>query len=150
MNLPLNKISRNRKGFSLVEVIASIVVLSLILISIIVLFAQSAKTTQTTDSIIDATYLAQSELEELYAKADQAKLSEQASVLASFNYSNVDTDGNSLGYYEKTDANSTDYIKLKITPIPNTSLTRVVIEVYDQKNGVMKSQMQNTLKWKAD
>lgn len=150
MELLKTNVWRNNKGVSLVEVIASIVILSIILISVFVLFVRSAETTHTTDEIVDATYVAQTELESLYAVAKNTAFSTREAAILSAGYTNLDAGGNALGYFEKTDATTGDYIKVTITQIASSTLTRVVIEVYDEKNGTMKAQMQNTIKWKAD
>lgn len=53
-------------GISLVEVVASLVLITIILISFFSFFIQSKKTHVTSESIVDATYMAQKEMEELY------------------------------------------------------------------------------------
>lgn len=148
MNDSIFKRRLDEKGFSLVEVIASIVILTIILVSVFSMLTQSAKTSKSSENIVDATYVAQSEMENLYALAKKTAFSSHATTIINEGYTNVDASGNPLGYYEKTDSY---YIKLTVRDISDkyTSLTRIVIQVYDKKGGILKSQMENTLQWKA-
>ncbi len=68
MSLPkkLKKIVHNEKGVTLVEVVASFVILVILLISFYTLFIQTAKTTKSSEDIVDATYIAQTEMEKIY------------------------------------------------------------------------------------
>ncbi|MEK4078610.1 type IV pilus modification PilV family protein [Solibacillus sp. FSL K6-1126] len=60
------RLLKEERGISLVEVVASIVLITVILLSFFSLFLQSKKTHVASESIIDATYVAQQEMEELY------------------------------------------------------------------------------------
>ena len=59
-------IIHSNKGFSLLEVIASMVIIAIILISFFSFFIQSKKVNVTSASIQDATYVAQITMEEIY------------------------------------------------------------------------------------
>ena len=52
------KITMNMKenGLTLIEVVASIVILTLIITTFLMMFLQSAKTNKTSETIIDSTY----------------------------------------------------------------------------------------------
>ncbi|MGA4518573.1 type IV pilus modification PilV family protein [Solibacillus silvestris] len=60
------RLLKEDRGISLVEVVASIVLITIILISFFSFFIQSKKTQVASESIVDATYVAQKEMEELY------------------------------------------------------------------------------------
>lgn len=60
------RLLKEERGISLVEVVASIVLITIILISFFSFFVQSKKTHVASESIVDATYIAQKEMEELY------------------------------------------------------------------------------------
>ena len=66
------KLQKNEKGISLVEVLASIVILTLLLTTFLMMFVQSAKTNKKSEEIIDATYIAQTEMENIYAVSSNA------------------------------------------------------------------------------
>src|SRR5690625_6456628 len=61
-----NQFKINEHGFTLIEVLASIVLLAIILTSFGMIFAQSLKTSNTSERIIDHTYIAQREMERIY------------------------------------------------------------------------------------
>ncbi|MEK4228865.1 prepilin-type N-terminal cleavage/methylation domain-containing protein [Solibacillus sp. FSL H8-0538] len=63
MKYKLKKTLDCQKGISLIEVVASIVLISIILISFFGLFIQSAKTGKASEEIVDATYVAQQKME---------------------------------------------------------------------------------------
>ncbi|RHW39491.1 prepilin-type N-terminal cleavage/methylation domain-containing protein [Lysinibacillus yapensis] len=140
----------NQSGLSLVEVVASIVILSIILLSFFTMLVQSAKTTKTSEEIIDATYIAQTEIEELYAYSAKNPFpigNFEANIFPNFHFiKSKNENGIEEYYYEKQES---AYIILKVTPktIASTNLTRVLIQIYDKKNGTMKAQMENTLEW---
>lgn len=60
------KLLKEERGISLVEVVASLVLITIILISFFSFFVQSKKTHVASESIVDATYIAQQEMEEVY------------------------------------------------------------------------------------
>lgn len=60
------RLLEDEHGISLVEVIASIVLITIILLSFFSIFVQSKKTHVVSESIVDATYVAQKGIEELY------------------------------------------------------------------------------------
>lgn len=140
----LKKYVQKENGISLVEVIASIVLISIILLSFYKLFLQSATTTKTTEHIIDATYVAQTEMEKFYSLSKSKNFPNELDqeVFTGYQYKRVN---NGFYIYE----NKTDYsnylLELKLKPLTN-NLTRIVVKVYDKK-GVLKSQMETTLDW---
>lgn len=60
------RLLKEERGISLVEVVASIVLITIILISFFGFFIQSKKTHVASESIVDATYIAQQYMEEIY------------------------------------------------------------------------------------
>ena len=68
MNNPLH----NERGISLIEVVVSILLIGLVLLSFFGLLLQSNKTTVSSDKIMDATYVAQQEMERFYVYSRSA------------------------------------------------------------------------------
>ena len=60
------KYIRNSKGISIVEVVASFVILAIILMSFMGILVQTKRTNASSETIQDATYVAQAEMEALY------------------------------------------------------------------------------------
>ncbi len=152
----------NENGFSLIEVIASIIILTIILLSIFPLLIQSAKTTADTENIFDATYIAQKEMEKLYLHSKNPISNRIDSITDCSNYPDIcysekDSSGNFLigddgeAYFIKQEVSTNYCTKLKITDVPSyPKLTRILIQVYDGacQTGTLKAQMENTLEWR--
>ncbi|PXW90039.1 type II secretory pathway pseudopilin PulG [Streptohalobacillus salinus] len=60
------KCLRNETGLTLVEVLASIVILSLIVVTFLTFFINSARTTEMSEDTLDASFFAQQYIEEVY------------------------------------------------------------------------------------
>lgn len=60
-------LTKNERGFTLIEIIASLVLISIILLSFINVFVQTTKTRVASEQIVTATYIAQQEMEKFYA-----------------------------------------------------------------------------------
>lgn len=73
-SLPM-KILNNHRGFTLIEVVAALLLLSIILLSFFSFFIQSKKSISSSESINEATYIAQQEMEKVYALSQQSSLS---------------------------------------------------------------------------
>ena len=65
-NVKNTKILTNEHGISLIEVVASIVIIGVIFLSISGLLLQAKKTTVSSETIVDSTYIAQQSMEEVY------------------------------------------------------------------------------------
>jgi prepilin-type N-terminal cleavage/methylation domain-containing protein len=78
---------RNEKGLTLVEVLASIVILSLIVVTFLTFFINSARTTEISQDNLNASFFAQKYMEEVYdIVTDHASLVDiQAKINADYN-----------------------------------------------------------------
>ncbi|MEK4759307.1 prepilin-type N-terminal cleavage/methylation domain-containing protein [Viridibacillus sp. FSL E2-0187] len=135
------QIRSNEKGFTLIEVLASFVILVILLTSFFTFFIQTAKTGKNSENIVDATYIAQSEMEKAYAVSKKESNREEA--IKSLGYT---LEGNGSEFI-KTEATNTIKLKLKNnTNAPN--LTNIIITVYENKEITPKAQMENVFVWK--
>lgn len=152
-------ILRNEKGFTLVEVVASLLLITIILISFIGLLIQSDKSTTTSSSIVDTTYLAQTDMESVYKNSkDKTKkfsdiensLFEPAdgypllNTLGSSQTASSDPNYSTIYTFEKT----VDEYRCILTIKRRTdkiSLTNIIIEVYE--NTILKSKIENIYTW---
>lgn len=57
---------KNEKGLTLIELLASLVILSIIVAAFLTFFINSARTTNVAKEVVDATYVTQQELESMY------------------------------------------------------------------------------------
>lgn len=62
----LKRYAKNEAGLTLVEVLASIVILSLIIVTFLAFFINSARTTEISSDNLDANFIAQEYMEEIY------------------------------------------------------------------------------------
>ena len=72
---------KEERGVSLVEVVASIVLITVILISFFTLFLQTKKTNVQSETIQDATYVAQIEMEEIYSVSKYVPIGNQNEII---------------------------------------------------------------------
>ena len=77
----------NQNGLTLVELLGSIVILSIIVVSFLGFFIQSARTTKVSGEIIDASYIAQQQAEEIYNYSTDQNIDQLISQLQSEGYS---------------------------------------------------------------
>jgi len=129
----------NDKGLSLVEVIASIILISIILLSFVALFLQSNKTTVTSNDIVDATYVAQQEMETIYTNRTEPTIE---AVMAKMQHYIKITENT----WKKELSNT---VNIQLTMIADNDyaalhLTTVIIEVYEKD--VLKSRFENRYK----
>jgi prepilin-type N-terminal cleavage/methylation domain-containing protein len=149
MKKMINKVSKhfNNKGLTLVEVLVSIILISLVLFTFFSFLIQSAKTGKTSEEVVDGTYLAQLEMEKLY----------EVSRKEDFN-SGIDEIVNSLTYKQITSTTQDEYvfeksidgknIKLKLKEHSYPGMSYLVIEVFDQENGTRpRAKMETILEW---
>ncbi|WP_413526859.1 type IV pilus modification PilV family protein [Marinilactibacillus psychrotolerans] len=84
---------KSQQGTTLVELIVAIGILAIVVTSFLIFFIQSSQTTQSSENITDATYLAQEEMESLYHLSDSKTLDESIQELINHSSS---TNGNGL------------------------------------------------------
>ena len=117
------------RGFTLIEVLASILLLSVIIISSLSLFVQTSMTTNVSKNIMDATYAAQASMEEINMMiTNTTSLSNLSNQLINNEYKQLKSDGT---LYEKTVTNG--YITVEIIQ-REAPLVTVKVKVYDNKS----------------
>lgn len=137
-------LTKNNKGFTLVEVLAAIVIMTIIITSVISILNLTAKTNRTSKEIIDATYVAQQEMERIY------KLSEEGSQLKNF-YSERGLD--SSGEWKVYEKPQEPYVLVIKEQAVEDGLVRIVVTVYDAESNEerkVQATMESLLKWGAE
>lgn len=144
---------RNESGFSLIEVIISLVILTIILLSIFALIIQAMKTREVSENIIDATYIAQTEMENAFAVSNSSNFDERiTSIQNQLNYPPpISTNGALIFRKTKIIENNEVIIQLELrnhSSLPN--LTPIIIKVFEVRNSEEKltAQMENILAWR--
>lgn len=138
-----NWFKQDKGGFTLVEVIAAILLISIILISFISIFTQTSKARVTSEQVINSTYIAQQEMESFYAYSKANKFDIEAIGKVFTKYKLV---GNKL--IQLTDDQQYQ-IAVRFNELrPN--LYSIIIEVSELQSDnryILKSKMENIYIW---
>lgn len=151
--LIIQYLKNKENGITLVETLISIVLLFLVLSIFLSVFSQSATVNKTSYEIIDATYLAQKEMERLYS-ISQDKL-EKRSGIEGLGYNFTKEDENwlyfdNINVVEAVSSNSEYYTEIRLQNNSEGNLFHVVIEVYQRSDKSLQAKMQNVLLWGND
>lgn len=139
----------SNKGLTLIEIVASIALLSIIVLSIIPMFIQSAQSNKNSKEIMDATLLAQTEMENIVNLNDHTEKSNldiMYNEILQKGYKKDPTCENCLGI------NKGGYyivVQLSNTSKDNhPTLGKVVIKVYENsQKRKQESQMELVIPW---
>lgn len=135
-----------QSGMTLVEVLASIVILTIILSIVFMVFIQTTKTTNKTDETISATYIGQTEMEQVYAGSIEKEYDEWQPADA---FISKPAEDNWDVYERRPTIEKPFRIKLQLKE--DDGMVRVLIKVYDedeQDEGKPLVQMENYYNWK--
>src|SRR5699024_4621116 len=126
------------------EVLASIVILSIVVTTFLLVFSQTAKTTKQSEEKVDATYIAQTEMENMYEMSRDSTLEETYGKLSGY----TETSDDDWVRFEKDNDDGSFHITIRFNEL-DTGMTRVVIEVEStNENDPTKAHMENLYKWK--
>lgn len=141
------KIISNENGVTIVEVIASFVLLVVVVSSFFMLYVQTAKTGKSSETIVDATYLAQTEMEKIFKKSTEDRNNpglNLAMIKESLAFKPVDLSSTAPVLFQKSA--SSYLIILKIRENKNNTLKNIVIEVTEGTK--LKSKMETVVQWR--
>lgn len=93
----MKNIVQNNQGFSLIEIIASLVIFTILLTSFLSLYLSTAQTTRNASDSLDYTLIAQKELEKIYNLVKLHSPSERDQIMTSLGYSKLNNE-----QYERT------------------------------------------------
>ncbi|MER2090754.1 MAG: prepilin-type N-terminal cleavage/methylation domain-containing protein [Sporosarcina sp.] len=140
--------SMEENGFTLIEVLASIVILTLLLTTFLMMFLHSAKVNEASGHIIDAIYKAQTEMEKIYAASLSTAFSGREGAIVNLDYEKKVSEG-SWKVFEKKDDQEDRLVKIRMLD-RNVNMTRLIVEVYEGPDKILRAKMENILMWKAD
>jgi competence protein ComGC len=146
----LKNFIKSNTGSIFVEILISLILISMVLLTFMSMFVTSAKVNRKSKDVLDATYSAQSLMEKLYdlsvSKSLENTLNElQDSVLADSEYKEKDGGQVIEGKYEDFD------VKITIKDREEEELRTVKVEVYsDATYKQSQAIMQSNLLWKDD
>ncbi|WP_346206418.1 prepilin-type N-terminal cleavage/methylation domain-containing protein [Caldifermentibacillus hisashii] len=133
----------NNKGLTLIELLVSLTLISIILISFFYFFIQGAKSNQVSEEIIDATALAQTYMEKFYRiSKEHTYISGLATIREDEGFNQV-----SSNIFKKSENNY--YLKLELLQPSTSGISVVRLSVFsDETEKNLKAQMESRLKWK--
>ncbi|WP_399631806.1 hypothetical protein [Sporosarcina sp. SG10008] len=134
-------------GLSLVEVLASFVILTLLLTTFLMMFIQSAKVNKASEHIIDATYIAQTEMENIYALSKTTKNGAKEATIKGLGYTNGSKENGWIVFEKKYNSNVLIKVKLQNK---KGNMDRVLVEVRGIPDDNLQAQMENVVVWRAD
>ena len=146
----LKSLIKSNTGSIFVEILISLILISMVLLTFMSMFVTSAKVNRKSRDVLDATYSAQSLMEKLYdlslSKSLETTLNElQDSVLADSEYKENAGGQVIKGKYEDFD------VKITIKDTEEEELRLVKVEVYsDDTHTQSQAVMQSNLLWKDD
>lgn len=129
----LKSIVNNSYGRTLIEILASITILAIVVIPLTSAFIQSARANFVSEEIMDATYVAQAQMEEV--------------INGGSTFINSDYDPIDENNFEKITDNYKVTINLKVTPNTNDLFRNVLIIVTNLQNGRLEAQMETIIRW---
>ena len=137
----------NQKGLTLIEVLLSLVIISIILLAILFVLLQIIRTNKTSQELVNATYVAQTEMEEMYHVSQSedfdAWIGDVQSSDKDYSYANS---MHTIIY----DVLNQYTVEMKISEneeLPSP-LKRITIHVFElDHSGSPKAKMENLLEW---
>lgn len=166
--LKWERYSYNQRGLTLIEVVASLLITTLILLSFAGLIIQSNKIGKSSENIVESTYVGQSEMERIYninktLKKNTFSNATEANIIKNIKEQLI-VDFTSLGY--SPDLSNTlglsfkkpldnQHIELtvkdktiKLETETKVAVVGVVIRIYEKN--IIKAQMENSFLWKEE
>ena len=132
----------SEKGLTLIEILASLTILSIIIVSILAMFVQSSRVTNYSSNKIDATYVAESIMEQMTNVVTSS--TSITGVLAPNGFTIKDC---STCYGNTTQGH---YVYIKVyEKQPGNGLVTVSVKVFqDSSKAKQEAQMESLLSWK--
>lgn len=129
----LKKLRNKRKGLTLIEVILSLAILGIIVISFLKMFVFSTVTNRKSEDIIDATYIAQGRIEKRFEESKDRTVPMPVDIGIIYSDSIEDY-----------------WIEEEILNIDD-NLVRLIVKIYsDESKNKLEAQMETYLLWDSD
>lgn len=139
----------NENGLTLIEVLASVVLLTIIITIFLNVFIQSAQTNSTSEEVVDATYLAQTEMERIYEVSQRTEYTERERAIESLNYESLTNEEEWLFFGKEINENYYAKVQLQQGILnEQENMNRLIISIHSESaTGKTQVQMENILLW---
>jgi Tfp pilus assembly protein PilE len=132
----------SERGITLIEIIASIAILTLIIMTFIPMFTQSMRSTKLSTDMLDATYIAQSTMENVYHLTTSYPFIEAVTHVDDMTFL-----GKEDKWYRYVQYKEGSYIELLVEE-PDHELSNVLVKVYsDDSKKKLEAQMETIYRW---
>lgn len=134
----------DNKGMTLIEVLVSLVILSIIVVSILPFFIQSSRTTDLSENIVNATLLAETEMESIInmnTTLPSESLEDFSNRILARGYERDPSCNGCYGMYKDR-----QYISIQLSDMSG-NLGKVILRIYDDNKNRVASQMEMILTW---
>ena len=148
--MKLEPLKQDEKGLTLVEVVASIVLLMILLTFFMNFLNQSAKMNQISKQTVDATHIAQTEMENILSESKNFQLDDRKKALRKYHKVGEEAGWEVWKRYTENESEWADFnITLKLTEEGSSPyLTKLIIEVENKQDENSYAMMQHVLTWK--
>lgn len=136
------------KGLTLIEIIVSLALLSIIIIPFLAMFVNSTKVNSRSDTTLNATYLAQVTMEELYHFSESYTFMDGLIQLGDNGFTQTTIIvGNDYDFGKEQGPH---YIKIEIRKSAYSgNLTKTLVKIYNNSAmDILQAQMETILSWK--
>lgn len=131
----MGNIEKSRPGLTLIELILSIAIIGIILISFMPLFVVSAKNNSQSESTLNTTYIGKDAMELAYHLSQTISYNDLKSTLVAKGYK--DLSGDAYGI----ESSDEKYIHMEFTKAENKKLVKVLVKIYKDQN-MMENQVE--------
>ncbi|WP_416151364.1 prepilin-type N-terminal cleavage/methylation domain-containing protein [Salipaludibacillus sp. HK11] len=138
----------NEEGRTLIEILVSIVIISIVVIPFLSVFIQTTKSINHSDTILDATYFAQTHMEDIHNISETYTFDEAISFLnTDSKYSLISNNETSYNILIETDKY---FGEIEIQKVNDSNLTQIVISIYeDNSKNKLEAKMENYVTWES-
>ncbi|WP_059173512.1 type II secretion system protein [Bacillus sp. FJAT-27445] len=149
--MKLSSILKSQQGFSLIEILAAMMILTIIIVSMLPMFAQSSRSNTFSKNMIDATYVAEAHMETVYnviSTVPSLDSAEKSLKDAPYGYTPTTRDcPTDSKCFEKTGGGHYTFIQIT-NSVSSKELAKVKVKVYkDSTKAVKEAQMETLLTW---
>lgn len=141
----------DQRGYTLIELLVSFVLITLLLTTFLMMFAQAAKTNISSEKIVDSTYIAQTEMEKIYGLSKRLSSNNKSIAFPNDQYHSPEqkiVEGKNWVQYKKKNNPPGADITIRIEDTTN-EMTRIIIEVYEKSKANPSAKMENVLIWEG-
>ncbi|MFD1708771.1 hypothetical protein ACFSCZ_19025 [Siminovitchia sediminis] len=141
----------NERGATLAELLASVILITLILTVLITIFIQSAKTNKISEHILNATYLAQTEMEHIYSASLDTPYTSREAAITTLGYTQKPEREGWLVFERRPIEGEQLVIRVRLQSEElKKNLNRIVVEVLEGSDHQLRAKMEHVLRWKDE